>query len=116
MTKDNAARLVAKLEALASDSAATPSEATSARAKAKALRAKYHLDAKQVRSERRRTYRRQQPRPRTTYAAPRAAPRRAAAPLFNAFDQFDPKTGKATGGIKVHHYQDPRNWKIELPT
>lgn len=105
MRREDAARLVPKLRALAADKAATPGEARLAREKADALVARYNLGVEEVRRSAPRRGRRRRARP-----APPADWAFWSIPNWD----FDLQTGRASKNVKVHHYHDSRNWKIEI--
>jgi len=103
VTRAQAERLVAKLDALAAPgSGAYPGERDAARAKASTIRARHGLDRPAPQP-------RQQARPRSRSARPAWT-----APSTGAAWAFDVKTQKHTPNVKVHHYTDPSNWRIEI--
>jgi hypothetical protein len=111
VTRDQAAQRIAKLRALANPAGgATPAEQRLAAKKATKLEQEHGL---RTRSKPR------QRRSRGTGPGPRPRPRVPYMPNVTStiaqMDwQFNAKTGEHTDNVKVHHYQDISNWKIEV--
>lgn len=98
MDRASAVRLVAKLDALADPARNTEvGERDAARAKASALRRRFNIGCDEPRSA---------PPPRRVFAAPQHG---------EAAWDFDIRTGKGSGNVKVHSYTDRANWSIEIP-
>lgn len=106
MNRVEAARLVEKLRVVTTDRGATIPEARVAAEKAAVLVARYKLiDA---------------PSP----PPPRSRPQTRAAPAAGfpgwvggqtaRVWAFDMKTGRGSNNVKVHRYDNPSNWRIEI--
>ena len=99
MDKTTAIRLVRKLRAVTEDRGATGPEAQLAAEKASRLEKRFGLGP-------------------MDFAAPKVKPREwRASPMGGVvpFFDFDIATGKAGPGVKVHHYTNRSNWKVEIP-
>lgn len=101
MTRAQAERLVEKLDALADPArGGTEHERAAARNKATAMRARYGLD----KPTRPTTHARQRTRRRPAYTAP----------MSGAAWTFNTATQEHSPNVKVHHYKDRANWRIEI--
>jgi hypothetical protein len=100
VTPEKAASLVSKLEALADPArGGTASERATAQRKAADLRQRFNLD-------------------RPSFSV-RAGPVPRSGPIFTAPRsgpawEFNGVTGKGSKNVKIHHYRDRANWKIEI--
>lgn len=97
MDRATAARLVCKLDEMTVARGATGPEAREAAKKAAGLRARFGLGARET-------------RPRVAAGPQRVW--RAAKP--NEWE-FDVRTGRASTNVKVHRYNSPVDWHIEIP-
>lgn len=99
LTRSEALARVHKLLALADPArGGTPNERAVAKTKAGRLIALWRFDSGELRAP---TERRQR----------WTAPTRGPAETWS----FDPATGDASANVKVYHYRDRANWRIEVP-
>lgn len=105
MDRTGAERRIRALEELRVDRGATPAEARTAAAKAAELRRRFGVrDEPRRQATPRPSPRRRQSRPRSPFMPP---------PIRTDW-AFNVQTGKAEGAVKVHRYDGPGSWRIEI--
>jgi hypothetical protein len=113
VTRDQAARRIAKLRAMANPAGgATPAERRLAAEKASKLEREHGL---RTRSKPRRSRSRRRgtgPGPSPTPSFPYMP--NVTSTIAQMDWQFNAKTGEHTDNVKVHSYRDMSNWKIEV--
>lgn len=107
MNRADAIRRVKALREVTVERGATPAEAKTARRKAQQVAQRFGItdtETRKLRVHGRPV--RPQPSP-IFYGFPMDAP-----PIPDW--EFDPRTGKHSKNVKVHHYASPGNWRIEI--